>query len=290
MAKRRTIRRVVVLSDLHVGSTVGLWPGAHRVEGGGEYTANVYQLWLLKCWQEMLAEVRAMRPKPVVVVNGDAIQGVNYRDGQLITNKTDVQVEAALQLLQPLRACAREFYMVRGTEWHEGKSAEFVEGLAKRLDARVDPASGQNTWWEIYLRLPSAAEMGREVEGAEQHSPVIHFAHHVGISSVPWYEATVPLRDTLLLLAELSRFYGDRAPDVRMVVRSHRHRFIYVLAPPDIHVAVTPAWQLKTAFAHKKASSMVPEIGYLVVEWDGEEMVVRPRIFQLPDQHVEVVV
>jgi hypothetical protein len=127
--------------------------------------------------------------------------------------------------------------------------------------------------------------MGRE--GAAEHKPVIHFAHHVGISSVPWYEATVPLRDTLLLLAELARFYGDRAPDVRMVVRSHRHRFIYVLAPPDIHVAVTPAWQLKTAFAYKKAASMVPEIGYMIVEWDGQDLVVKPRIFALPDQHVE---
>lgn len=284
MAKKST-RRVVVLSDLHVGSTVGLWPGAHPVEGGGEYTANVYQMWLLECWRAMLAEVEAMRPKPVVVVNGDAIQGVNYRDGQLITNKTEIQVRAAYELLAPLRKCAREFYMVRGTEWHEGKSSEFVELLAQSLSAKTDPSSGQYTWWEIYLGLPSAAEMGRE--GAAEHKPVIHFAHHVGISSVPWYEATVPLRDTLLLLAELARFYGDRAPDVRMVVRSHRHRFIYVLAPPDIHVAVTPAWQLKTAFAYKKAASMVPEIGYMIVEWDGQDLVVKPRIFALPDQHVE---
>ena len=287
---RKPIRRVVVLSDLHVGSTVGLWPGAHRVEGGGEYTANVYQQWLMECWGEMLAEVRAMRPKPTVVVNGDAIQGVNYRDGQLITNKIDVQVRAAYALLEPLRKLAREFYMVRGTEWHEGKSAEHVEMLAQSLTAKIDPSSGQNTWWEIYLGLPSLAEMGGgEGDGEQEHKPVIHFAHHVGVSSVPWYEATVPLRDTLLLLAELARFYGDRAPDVRMVVRSHRHRFIYVLAPPDIHVAVTPAWQLKTAFAHKKASSMVPEIGYFVVEWDGRDLLVKPRIFQLPDQHVEVV-
>lgn len=280
---------MVVLSDLHVGSTVGLWPGAHRVEGGGEYRANVYQQWLMECWGQMLAEVASFRPRPIVVVNGDSIQGVNYKDGQLITNKVDVQVRAAFVLLEPLRKLAREFYMVRGTEWHEGKSAEHVEGLAESLRAKPDPSSGQFTWWEIYLGLPSLAEMGGDGDAEQEHKPVIHFAHHVGVSSVPWYEATVPLRDTLMLLAELARFYGDRAPDVRMVVRSHRHRFIYVLAPPDIHVAVTPAWQLKTAFAHKKASSMVPEIGYFVVEWDGQDLVVKPRIYALPDQHVEVV-
>lgn len=275
--RRRTIQRIVVLSDGHVGSTVGLWPGSHPIEGGGEYAANKYQLWLHECWQEMLAEVASFRPKPIVVFNGDALQGVNYKDGQLITNKVDVQAMAALKVYQPLRKLAARWYQIRGTEWHEGKSSEHVELMARMLDATRDPASGQWSWWELYLDV--------ERDGG---GPVIHFAHHVGVSSVPWYEATVPLRDTLLQLAELWRFYGLRAPNLRMVVRSHRHRFIYVKAPPDIHVAVTPAWQLKTAFAYKKASSMLPEIGYLVLEWDGLDLVVRERIFELPDLHVEV--
>jgi len=265
---------VVVLSDTHVGSTVGLWPGAHRVEGGGDYSANEYQQWLLECWGEMLAEVSALRPKPIVVMNGDPIQGTSYRDGQLITNKVDVQVDAAARLFAPLRKVAKRWYQIRGTEWHEGKSAEFVEFLGERLNAERDPASGQWTWWELYLEV-------------EPGGPVIHFAHHVGVSSVPWYEATVPLRDALMQLAELDRFYGQRAPNVRMTVRSHRHRYIYVHAPPDIHVAVTPAWQLKTAFAYKKSSGMLPQIGYVIIEWDGEDLVVKPRIFDLPDLHVE---
>lgn len=272
--RRRTRRRLVVLSDGHVGSTVGLWPGAHRVEGGGEYHANEYQLWLRDCWTEMLTEVATFRPKPVVVYNGDPIQGVNYRDGQLVTNKMDIQVDAALQLYRPLRKLASRWFQIRGTEWHEGKSAEFVELMAARLDAEPDPSSGQWSWWELYL----------DVGG-----PVVHFAHHVGVSSVPWYEATVPLRDTLMQLAELWRFYGERAPNVRMVVRSHRHRYIHVDAPPDIHVVVTPAWQLKTAFGYKRATAMVPQIGYVVIEWDGQELLVRPRIFALPDLHVETV-
>ena len=75
------MERILVFSDTHVGSTVGLWPGAHRVEGGGEYLANKYQLWLRDCWTEMLDEVKAFDKPPMVVMNGDPIQGVNYRDG-----------------------------------------------------------------------------------------------------------------------------------------------------------------------------------------------------------------
>ncbi len=277
MAAQSKIRRFVILSDGHVGSTVGLWPGSHAIEGGGEYSCNRFQTWLHECWQEMIEEVGHLRPKPVIVYNGDPLQGVNARDGQLVTNQISVQVQAALELYRPLRKLARRWFQVRGTEWHEGKASEFVELMAMQLDAERDPASGQYSWWELYLD----AEAGGG-------GPVIHFAHHVGMSSVPWYEATVPLRDTLLQLSELWRFYGERAPNVRMVVRSHRHRFIHVDAPPDLHVVVTPAWQLKTAFAYKRAASMLPQVGYVIIEWDGYDLMVKPRIFELPSLQVEV--
>lgn len=266
-------RRIAVLSDLHVGSTVGLWPGRHAVEGGGVYEANEYQQWLYQCWQDMLTEIKRLRPR-VAIINGDPLQGTNMRDGQLITNKIDVQADACSELLAPLRKVVKDLYIIRGTEWHDGKAAENVEQMAKALGAKTDPSSGQNTWWELYL----------DVGG-----PVLHFAHHVGVSSVPWYEATVPLRDTLLMLSELWRFFGSEAPNVRMVVRSHRHRYIHVDAPPDIQVVVTPAWQLKTAFAHKKAASMLPEIGWVLIEWDGKDLVVKPRIYQLPALKVEAI-
>lgn len=273
MAQKR-ITRIVVLSDLHVGSTVGLWPGKHRVEGGGSYETNVYQRWLHECWQTAVEQIAQIRPKPIVVLNGDEIQGVNMRDGQLVTNKIDIQVDAALNLLEPVRRAAKKLYVIRGTEWHVGKAAEYVEHLAQLLKAEKDPASDQWSWWELYLDIGG---------------PVIHFAHHVGVSSVPWYEATVPLRDTLMLLAELWRFFGQAGPNVRAVVRSHRHRCIHIDVPPGIHVVVTPAWQLKTAFLYKKSSSMLPQIGYVILEWDGFDLLVRKRIFPLPAQHVEAI-
>ena len=268
------MERILVFSDTHVGSTVGLWPGAHRVEGGGEYLANKYQLWLRDCWTEMLDEVRAFDKPPIVVMNGDPIQGVNYRDGELITNKMDIQVGAAHTLFHPLKQMCKRWYQVRGTEWHEGKASEFVEFLGERLNTEKDPATGQWSWWELYLEV-------------ERDGPVIHFGHSVGVSSVPWYEATVPLRDSILQLSELWRMYGKSAPNLRMIVRSHRHRHIYIAAPPDIHVAVTPCWQLKTALGYKKALSMLPHIGYIIIDWDGTDIQVRPRLFELPPLHVE---
>lgn len=223
----------------------------------------------------MLDEVKAMRPKPTIVVDGDPVQGTHDRDGMLVTNKTDIQANAAYELLLPLREAAgrrKPFYIIRGTEWHEGKAAENVEQLARRLNATEDPASGQLTWWELYYDLGG---------------PVVHFAHHIGKSSVAWYEATVPLRDLLMQVAELVRFFETRAPNVKMAVRAHRHRYVHVDVPPDLHAVVCPGWQLKTGFGYKVAHAMLPQIGYVVIEWDGKDLVVKPRLFQLPDIHVE---
>lgn len=261
---------VVVFSDLHVGSVVGLWPGKHPIEGGGEYEVNVFQKWLHACWHEAMKEIAQLRPKPVVVLNGDMLQGTNPRDGQLVTTKVDIQVWAATTLLEPARETAEKMYVIRGTEWHEGKAAEFLEFLAAGLDVEKDPASGQYTWWELFFDL-------------DGH--IMHFAHHIGTSSVPWYEATVPLRDLLLFIAEIVRFGG---PDVRITVRSHRHRYVHVDAPPDLHAIVTPAWQLRTAFSYKRSSAMLPQIGYVLLEADGDDVLVRKRLFKLPEMKVEV--
>ena len=269
-----------IISDLHVGSTVGLWPGRHRVEGGGSYEANVMQQWLLECWNHAREEIASLKPD-VLILNGDAIQGFNPRDGQLITSKIDIQQAAAYELLAPLRESVGAMYYVRGTEWHEGAAADNVEMLARLLDCTVDPSSGQSSWWELFLALGPAADGGEP--------PVAHFAHHVGMSSVPWYEATVPLRDALMELAELWRFYGADAPNLRLIGRSHRHRVIHVQAPPDLQVFVTPAWQLKTAFVHKKASAMLPQVGWCLFEYDGSDIVVKARIYRLPQLHIETV-
>jgi len=258
---------VVVISDLHVGSVVGLWPVGAILEGGGRYQLNKYQEWLMECWQAMCEDIATISPKPTLVINGDIIQGKSWRDGQLITNRGDIQANAAELLLAPLMELVGERYVIRGTEWHEGRCSEDVSRLARSIGAVQNPTTGQYTQWELFL------------EWAD-NTDVIHFAHHIGTSSVPWYEATVPLRDTLLLLSELVREYQDEMPNVKLVVRSHRHRHVYVRE--DVGVVVTPAWQLKTAFGYRKATSMLPHIGYVKITHNGKRFEVDEEKFPLP--------
>jgi len=193
---------IAVISDLHVGSSVGLWPTVATLSGGNSCFANKYQQWLYACWGHTVREIQAL-DKPTVVFLGDLIQGVHARDKELMDNSLATQVRVARSLLEPIVRVAERVYIVRGTPWHEGSSSEAVEELAHELGGEVDPSTGLNTWWELYLTF------------AEQ---VIHFRHYISHTSNTQYEATAPLKELNNLLAEMLTNYGDLG--VRIIVRS----------------------------------------------------------------------
>lgn len=264
-------KQIVVVSDLHVGSTMGLWPPEQAIADGGAVQQNKFQRYLWRCWEDLLEQVANMN-EPTLVINGDVIDGTNPRNGQMVSNLVSVQTMAAEKVLAPLLAKCGKVYWIRGTEWHEGKVSDDIEQLASRLEAERDPATGAATRWELYLDLAGK---------------VCHFAHHIQSTSVPTYEASIPTREALMLQAEMARFYGNKAPNLRMVIRSHRHRYVQVHLPPDLTAAVTPAWQLKTSFSHKVATSLLPEIGWLAIQPLGERLVIVPHIYPLPRPHIE---
>ena len=92
-----------------------------------------------------------------------------------------------------------------------------------------------------------------------------------------------------MMRSELSRWYKGEAPNLRLFVRAHRHRCMGVFIAPDIHAWTAPAWQLRTAYAYQKSIVTLPHIGYLLVEWDGKDIVVKPRLYKIPLPHVEVI-
>lgn len=269
---------VVVVADIHSGSTVAPWPAGTSGPDGTGYIPNAYQVWLNKCWADMLervADLNTRRGGPVpVVVNGDVIQGVRPGQGQIMTNRRDVQTQAASRLLEPLRELASDFYITRGSEYHDGKCADEVNRLAVELGANPHSVTGEPTWSELYLDLSGQ---------------VIHFSHGISATMVSWYEGTAPLRDMLMLRSEISREYGGIALDVKMLVRSHRHRFIHIHATPDLHAVVTPGWQLRTAYTYRRGSVTLPVVGWVLIEAQDDDLVVKLTRYPLPLPKLEVV-
>jgi len=269
--------RIVAIADLHVGSSVALWPPKIPLPDGGHYNLSKAQRFLLDCWKDASRRVRRLKPD-VITLLGDAVQGTSIRDGQLVTNRTDIQALAAYQLLKPWRECTKRFYMVKGTPWHEGKASEALGLLSEMLEAEKDPATKQRGWWEINLQLPGGS------------GPVVNLSHHLGATRVSWYEVTTLLRDMLMKRSEEARWYGAEGLRTKLFVRAHRHRCAGVFVAPDLQAYTIPAWQLRTAYAFKRSIVTLPHIGYMVVEWDGKDILVKPRLYTIPLPHTEEVV
>jgi hypothetical protein len=264
--------RVVILCDTHVGATSALWPKGGRVEGGGEYEQNAAQRFLWKCWSTALGEIAAFKPN-VIVMNGDAIQGASHKDGAVVSNNVAIQSSAAHKLLSPLLELCTRFYMVRGTEFHDGRSAQEAEVLAARLGAEPDSVTGQSSHWQLWLSMDGI---------------LVHVKHAIGVTGLPTSEGTAPLRDLLQLRSELSRHLQNKALDLRCIVRSHRHRSIHETVPPDLHAVTVCGWQLGNPYSIAKIGTL-PEVGYATLESKGGELFVRLRAFPLPPPKIIVV-
>jgi len=257
---------ILAIGDLHVGSLVAPWPEEAPLPDGGGWRPGRAQKWLNRCWAEMLAEAKDRKPE-IVVINGDAIDGDKHVNIGVVTPRADYQASAAVIMLEPLREICQRMYFVRGTPWHVGHYAKDVTAVARQLNATEHPQTHEPTWPDLFL---------------EHEGQVIHFAHHIGGSINPMYEATAPLRELLTLRLELLRAYGGKGPNVRGIVRSHRHRSTYIKTEDGCWALALAPWQLKTDHAYKLAPSALPQVGFA---WIGAE--VETRRFATPRLHVE---
>jgi len=101
---KTTNRLILVLSDLHVGSTVGLWPADFVSNEGNPIGQNHFQKWLWRCWIDMnawAAKVTDGQPYDIVI-NGDIVDGIHHKTLQVMTPDLGDQVTAVKQILGEL--------------------------------------------------------------------------------------------------------------------------------------------------------------------------------------------
>lgn len=236
------VRTVVLISDLHCGSALGLCPSRGvALDGGGWYQPTRVQRKIWTHWEEFWGQwvPRETEGEPyVLIVNGDAIDGEPHRSKALISSNVATQADIAYECLAPCVDRAVATYMTRGTEAHVGKSAEQEELLGRRLGVEVD-ANGFSTRDELWMDL--AGHLG-------------HITHHVATTTSWMYESTAPWREVVLCLESAVRS-GQRAPE--WIARAHRHREfsgrIYT-ADGRVVVVVTPGWQAKTPYVYRTAA------------------------------------
>lgn len=260
------IENVVTISDIHAGCKLAVMGQKAKLDDGGFYTPSRFQKELYRHWKNFWTEYIPIATKKgdyVVVLNGDAIDGVHHNSTTQISHNINDQIQIAYDLLAPVldnKKC-KQVFMIRGTEVHVGKSGKDEETLANMLGCKPN-SEGQSSRYDMYLRF------------GKNDRFLIHTSHHVGTTNSAAYESTAPFREIVEAYNEAGR-WGDTPPDV--IIRSHRHRNIEIKVPSKNGSAIvvcTPAWQLKTPFVYRGAMgrTSTPQIGGCVIREGADGM------------------
>src|SRR5262245_51985783 len=97
---------MVVVSDMHCASTLGLCPPqGHKLDDGGEYKPSDVQKKVWAIWEEFwniwVPKVTKGEPWDLLV-NGDAIDGDHHRTTTTISRNLHDQFRAATDCLAPI--------------------------------------------------------------------------------------------------------------------------------------------------------------------------------------------
>lgn len=260
---RSGIKRIVLISDLHVGSTKAVLPLGFKTKEGNEIWPNAVQKWLVECWVRMQDYVESVvgKDKYVLVFNGDLIEGIHHGTKEVWSPELGDQVAACIELLTPLAKRAEKTYVVRGTECHTNNHEQTV---AQQIGAEANPdADGLHSFDRLTLDLNGVRCV---------------FRHHVSQTTRRYLggsQLSVHLAEEQLEAAN----NGEQIP--RVVCFGHQHKFR--LYQDDNGLAlICPPWQGMTRHCHKVVSQARCKPGVVILDTKGQ------NYGQLPQIHVKL--
>jgi len=254
---------LVVVSDLHVGSTIGLCPPGIQLDDGGTYRASKAQRWLWDRWNEAWEYVAKVQKGDLwVVFNGDLVDGDHHNTHQLFSRSEEKQSDVCIDIIDPIVQEATESFILRGTQSHVGQSGMWEERIARDLDTNGDEAAGTKTWWHLPLTCDSVR---------------FDFAHFGKVGYRRW---TLPNAANTLASEIMQDYFDTKGKAPHVVVRSHRHQFVDTGMNYPVRVVQTPAWQLASGYVRSYLPTALADIGLLIFTCDEGQYTMEPVRFQ----------
>lgn len=242
------------ISDLHAGSTLAPCPQPIELDNGGMYEPSKVQRYLNAKLDQFWGEVEnARRDRLGVVLNGDLVDGQVKQSAEVISPHPHVEFAVIKDILAPLSRLRPNFiYVTRGTEAHTGKAGHKDEAVAHYL------AKEQKLTVE---RCPDTGRYSHQLAAFRVAGHLIWASHHGKTGSVGW--SNVINNRALHIWLECTK-RGHPAPE--LVVQAHNHKFDDSGWKHPTRVVQQPAWQLKTAHAHKVAAMELSDLGGVLVQ------------------------
>jgi hypothetical protein len=200
-------KRVLIISDLHCGSQVGLTPPEYQYKIVKKDTAkhNKFAKLQQESWNWFADSVAKLKKEQLIdllIVNGDMIDGNGYFSGgtEHITTDREIQCEMAIEIIDFIGA--KRKVLPYGTPVHAGKEEDWENIIAKNVAAKI----GGHEWILV-------------------NGVMIDTKHKVNRSSIPLYgRHTAVAREKVWNSLWAEAKLVERAD---IIIRSHVHYFSY---------------------------------------------------------------
>lgn len=236
------MKRILVVSDMHCGHTRGLSPWDN-------YSSDISNF-LYNKWKEMVKYVGDI---DMVIVNGDCVDGSNYKDDGfgLFTSDIHEQCMMVRDLFEPFRKMGVQFVFTDGSKYHVGSNL-----------------NGDR----ISCMLLGGEWLGKD--GFIQAENIkIHARHVINYSSQPNSRSTAQRGEQTIAAMQ--------DEDVDIFIRSHTHKFVYSGNERYLHIT-TPCWKGVDDFIRKKSIEK-SDCGWVLITVDGSEYSWEHHVFRIPD-------
>ncbi len=268
-------RLVVVLSDLHAGSTYSLMPRdcEFKTREGIGIRPTPIQEWIMDCWDDCWSwfyETIAKKEPWSLIVNGDLIHGTLYNTKDIWSNNVDDHVAACYNILKEPGRKADSVYIIQGTESHTATYEDTIGNLLQGNGVNIVRPSKESSVWDSLL--------------ARFNGTLCKVDHHIATTGRPYLEASALSIHMGAERVECARA-GHEVPKV--FLRAHRHKFGQFSDGYGM-VVITPPWVAKDRFARKVVPHAVPQIGMVVLDWRTTDdlPVVHTRLHTIKQQKV----
>jgi len=229
----------VILNDLHAGSRFSPGPDQPVLV---DFFKNVAKKW---------------RNPDKLILNGDLIDGLQYRSNMDECWTTDLQEQADYALDMIKMYGGKSHYVIRGTPYHtQTKGVDLEEWIGRELKAESLVELGKKR----YSTQFKVIDMAKPTPTSKPicQPMVLHFAHHLaGSKWFAYYGSALAREMNDVMLNESHWVDRNVHGKVWGIVRAHVHYFWYAESDSRI-MLVCPPWQLATPFVNKIHASSPP--------------------------------
>ena len=233
----------LVVSDLHCGSVYSLMPPNFVCGDGQVIGQSPVKKWAWKQWAGIPKWVKSVTKgkRLNVIVNGDLIEGDHHESKEIWSPATSDHVRAAIQTLDVLRPIAKAWFIVDGTECHDGDAGKAAAAHFRTRLLRTFKRKERGILMTVLHHFPTA---GNEAARSGAYSKEIE--NHRSCDTKQEREAT------------------------RVLIGAHRHSFGcfdegYLLC------LTTPAWQAFTRYASKVVRAENIVVGAVILEFRADK-------------------